>query len=127
MTHRLRLPGFYIALIAMLFRALLPSGWMPSVGGTPGIPIILCSVDGPTPAVLGSDGQPIKHSPVQDDGHQHDVCPFAAAPHFATPVAVDIPAPVTIATAPVVSAPERLTAPSDSYTPQSPRGPPGIG
>ena len=128
MTRRIHLPGFYIALVAMLFRALLPSGWMPNPGGAPGTPIILCSLDGPVRIVLGADGQPVKQSPDQNDTHQNDVCPFAAAPHFATPVAaVAVPVPLAIAAAPEVAAPERLESASDFYSPQSPRGPPGIG
>lgn len=126
MTHRKRIPGFYVALIAILFRALLPSGWMPNLGGS-GTPIILCSLDGPIQLVLGSDGQPVKQSPDQNDTHQNDVCPFAAAPHFATPVAwALLPEPVAVDAPPIVSAPQRLEPTSDLYTPQSPRGPPGI-
>jgi hypothetical protein len=127
MTKRLRLPGFYVALIAMLFRALLPIGWMPNVGATHGIPIVLCSVDGPVLLALGADGKPIKPGPAQGDTHQHDVCPFAAAPHLGTPVDVAVRAPVAIAAATAISPPERLRAPSESFTPQSPRGPPRIG
>lgn len=128
MRRRFHLPGFYIALVAMLFRALLPSGWMPNIGGAPGTPIILCSLDGPIQIVIGPDGQPLKQSPDQNDTHQNDVCPFAAAPHFATPIAaVAVPAPLAIVTAPFFSAPEPLNPATDFYTPQSPRGPPGIG
>jgi len=128
MTRRFHFPGFYIAFVAMLFRALLPSGWMPNLGGAPGTPIILCSLDGPVQIVLGPDGQPVKQSPDQNNTHQNDVCPFAAAPHFATPVAVlAVPVPLAIAAAPTVLAPERFKPASDFYTPQSPRGPPGIG
>lgn len=126
MTRRIHLPGYYLALVAMLFRALLPIGWMPNIGGAPGTPIILCSLDGPVQILLGADGQPVKQSPDQNDAHQHDACPFAAAPHFATPVAVAVLAPPGIAATPLASAPEQLQPASDFYTPQSPRGPPGI-
>lgn len=127
MTRQIRLPGFYIALVAMLFRALLPSGWMPNIGGAAGIPIVLCSVDGPVPAVLGPDGQPLKHSPAHDDSHQHDVCPFAAAPHFAAPVAIVVAhVPVSILVAAIPLGSKQKNPSSHSYTPQSPRGPPGI-
>lgn len=120
--------GFYVALVAMLFRALLPSGWMPNLSGAPGTPIILCSLDGPVRIVLGPDGHPVKQSPDQNDTHQNDVCPFAAAPHFAAPVAVvAVPTPLAIAAAPVAPAPERREPASQFYNPQSPRGPPGIG
>ena len=124
--RRIHLPGLYIALVAMLFRALLPTGWMPNFGGASGTPIILCSPDGPVHIVLGADGQPVKQSPDQSDPHQHDVCPFAAAPHLATPVAVAVLAPSAVAAAPIISASERQAASTDFYSPQSPRGPPGI-
>lgn len=126
MTRRFQLPGLYLALVAMLFRALLPIGWMPNIGGAPGTPIILCSLDGPVQILLGPDGRPVKPSPDQNDAHQHDACPFAAAPHFATPVAVAVLAPLAVTVAPVAYALERLQPAFDFYTPQSPRGPPGI-
>jgi hypothetical protein len=126
MTKRMRLPAFYVALVAMLFRALLPTGWMPNFGGAPGTPLVLCSLDGPVRIVLGPDGKPVKPSPDQNDPHQHDVCPFAAAPHFATPVAVAVPAPLVGAVAAEILAREQPQSASDFYTPQSPRGPPRI-
>lgn len=67
-----------LALAAMVLRALTPVGWMP---GAAGAPITLCSADGPIHLVVGEDGKP--HKPQKDDGHQ--VCPFAAASHFAPP------------------------------------------
>jgi hypothetical protein len=126
MTRRLQLPGFYVALVAMLFRALLPVGWMPNFGGSAGIPIILCSLDGPVQLLLGPDGKPLKQNPAQDDTHQHDVCPFAAAPHFATPVAVAFAAPIAITVTTRLLEPAAQQPAPASYTPQSPRGPPEI-
>lgn len=63
----------HLALIAMIARALLPAGWMPSASAA--APFVICTMSGP-----------LQHAP--DNGHapaadHHGVCPFAGAPHLA--------------------------------------------
>lgn len=122
-----RLAVIHLALAAMMLRVLLPAGWMPSANAAAGTFITICTMNGFAKVALDANGQPLKHAPAQDDGRQHDVCPFAAAPHFATtPPLLAISAPHTIIAR--LEAP-RVFARAQSfahYTPQSPRAPPAI-
>jgi hypothetical protein len=80
----------HLALIAMIARALLPAGWMPSASAA--TPFVICTIGGP-----------LQHAP--DNGHapaadHHGVCPFAAGPHLAaTPDVPRIVQPETYAQA----------------------------
>jgi hypothetical protein len=63
----------HLALIAMIARALLPAGWMPSTNVA--TPFTICTANGP-----------LQHTP--DNGKlpaadHHGICPFAAGPHMA--------------------------------------------
>jgi len=73
-------PAFALALAAMLLRALLPAGWMPSTGLTPAL-ITICTMDGPQRVAPPDSGKPAP------DQHTHDranaPCAFAAAAPFA--------------------------------------------
>ena len=72
-----------LTLVALLVSALLPAGWMPNPDGMgSGIPIVMCTGHGPVTAVMDHGGKPAK--PQQS---QSDVCVFAAAATYATPVA----------------------------------------
>jgi hypothetical protein len=122
-----RLAVIHLALAALMLRALLPAGWMPSASASAGSFITICTMDGFAKIALGADGQPLKHTPAPDDGRSHDVCPFAAAPHFATappPLAISTPYTVAaFAQAPRAFFAARAIA---HYAPQSPRAPPAI-
>jgi hypothetical protein len=100
----------HVAFIALVARALLPTGWMPDAHG-----LTICSVD-----------QPVHKAPVQDgqSRHQHDECPFAAASQLAS--APDAPQLVLPAIHALVAATDRAYAASVAarFTPQSPRAPP---
>jgi hypothetical protein len=125
MTHRFRLAGVHIALAAMLLRALLPAGWMPNPAAAASF--MICTTDGPAQVAVGSDGQPLKHQPDQNNDRSHEACPFAAAPHLAAPAmlsALPLPSAATAAASNVVHS--RLTEGLAGYTPQSPRGPPAF-
>jgi len=107
-----------IAFFAMLLQALLPAGWMPGPASDGAISFVICSVGG-LHHLDGRDGH-------QDKGeHQNDSCPFAAAPHAATPVAVARIAPPSHAVfgrpvfAAIPSAPQNA-----AYLPQAQRAPP---
>jgi hypothetical protein len=125
MSRTLRLAGIQLALAAMVLRALLPDGWMPS--GTAGNPIAICTANGPVQLVVGQDGRPDKPNPVHDDAHHQDVCPFAAAPHFATgatAVAHAVPLAEAFFSAPAFTA--TIVNGANRHAPQSPRAPPSF-
>jgi hypothetical protein len=113
----MRAAAIHLALAAMVFRVLVPSGWMPSPSQTRGIPIVMCTMDGPVKMVLPIDG---KTNPVK----KPHVCPFGAAPHFATAIPLlALGAPVRLAYRDVE--PPRASADiGRPHTPQSPRAPP---
>lgn len=125
MSRTLRLAGIQLALAAMVLRALLPDGWMPIASGAAGFPITICAANGPVQMVVGRDGHARKQNPTHNDAHHQDVCPFAAAPHFATGatgVVHALPWAVAQFAAPVFTA--AIIDGTDRHTPQSPRAPP---
>jgi len=78
----------HIALAALILRAFLPTGWMPNPQGPTESAFVICTMDGP---VQTTDGKAL---PGKDDPRAHEACPFAAAPHLATPlVATAMPLP----------------------------------
>ena len=124
MTRSLRTVFASLALAAMMLRALVPDGWMPSADGAAhGVSISICTMHGPVRVVLGPDGKPQK----PDQNRGHDICPFAAAPHFAAAAASPALAPpLAISFVPVHDTAFRAPARPAVYTPQSPRAPPRL-
>jgi hypothetical protein len=119
-----RLTVIHLALAAMMLRALLPAGWMPSASAASFITI--CTMDGISKIALDANGKPVKNTPAQD-GARHDICPFAAAPHFATtPPALAVSVPSTIAALAQAPAAFASTHPIARYAAQSPRAPPAV-
>ena len=119
MKRIIRSAAVHVAIAAMLLRALLPAGWMPSAEA--GTPITICTMNGPMQIVLGHDGQPLKQKP--GDTRHHAACPFAAAPHMAlaTPVALFAPPqPASTGTSAHSKTADRIAL----YAPQAPRAPP---
>jgi len=109
-----------VAFFAILLRALLPAGWMPGHAADGTISFVICSVDG----VHRGDGDGHANK-TGDDGRQHDACPFAAAPHVATPVTAAQIAPPSHAVLDEASFAFSHAAPQSAiYLPQSPRAPP---
>jgi hypothetical protein len=124
MSRTLRFAAVYVALVAMMVHALVPTGWMPDIAGS-GAPIRLCTMDGPARMVMG--GQPDKQKPAQGDQHRNDICPFGAAPHFAAPTSVaSLAAPTLAVAATRLFVPAARTALRAEFSPQSPRAPPAI-
>ena len=127
MFRTFRLAGIHLALAALMLRALMPDGWMPNTALAGGMPIALCTIDGPVNLVVGLDGKPAPQDPAHNDGRHVDVCPFAAAPHFATVT------PSVVPDLPFAEASHtpRLAQPGifggvRRHTPQSPRAPPSF-
>jgi hypothetical protein len=124
MMRNLRHVAIHLALVAMMVRALLPPGWMPNPVGTGQSAFIICTMDGPVQSAAKDHGP---GKPTPDDGRQHEACPFAAAPHFATPSVV------AVLLLPVISdniaqreASRGLTSETAAYAPQAPRAPPSF-
>ena len=119
MTQHFRHIAVHLALAAMLLRAVMPAGWMPSAAA--GSPLTICTMNGPVRMVLGPDGTPIKQKP------HHDTCPFAAAPPLAELAAV---VPVTVPSLLPLTAktvqPDGSVITAARHAPQSARAPPGI-
>jgi hypothetical protein len=116
-----------IALAAMVLRALLPDGWMPASSASAGTLLTICTMDGSVQMALGDDGQPHKQQPANHNSGSHEVCPFAAAQHFAAPISL------ASLTAPSIAAPilygntaTETSGARDFYSPQSLRGPPAL-
>lgn len=117
----IRPAGLWLALAAMVLRLTMPPGWMPGPALTDGIPVVMCTMDGPVKMTLPIDGAP-KPDPAKTS---HNECPFGAAPHVATAV------PLVLQSAPVGVSFGKSTLPRQirmavrrPNTPQSPRGPP---
>ena len=116
-----------IALAAMMLRALLPDGWMPAGGNDAGTMLTICTMDGPVRMVLGDDGQLHKQQPADHNKGSHEVCPFAAAQHFAAPISLaSLAAPSAAAPVLYGKAATEISGARDFYSPQSLRGPPAL-
>jgi len=122
-SSRLRIAAVYVALVAMVLHALIPSGWMPSARAQAGSFFVICTVHGGQPLAPG-DGK--SHAPSDQQGtHHNDMCPFSAAPHGAPqPTLVQVSVPTLLA---LVHFDDRRIPAFRSavvFGPRSPRGPP---
>jgi len=70
----------HIALVALILRAFLPTGWMPNPQGPAESAFVICTMDGP---VQTTDGKAL---PGKDDPRAHESCPFAAAASLPPPM-----------------------------------------
>jgi uncharacterized protein involved in copper resistance len=128
-----------LALAAMMLRALMPAGWMPNPAGTGGSFFVICDMDqgdmsGMDMSHMSAmdmskmDMSGMDHGPSgkqSGDAHQHEACPFAAAPHVATPSAeAALLLPSLLAKFSPLLAHGQAAIKAAVYTPQSPRGPP---
>jgi hypothetical protein len=74
MNRTRRALAFYLGLLGMMVRALLPSGYMPAGTVASGISVVFCTAQGAQSKLLGLDGKPAK------GGFAHsDQCPFGFA------------------------------------------------
>lgn len=127
-----------LALAAMMLRALMPAGWMPNPAGAGTSLFVICDMD-----QMDMSGMDMSHMSAADmanmdmsgmdhgpsgkhtgDSHQQP-CPFAAAPHVATPSSVAaLQLPSQLAKFSPLLAAEQAAIKAAIYKPQSPRGPP---
>jgi hypothetical protein len=135
-----------LALAAMALRALMPAGWMPNPHGFAETAFIICDMGEMSPMTMAKmdmahmdmsgmpgmsdrDGGASKdQAPARenDDSHQQ-ACPFAAAPHVATPSIVVLLLPPSLADG-ISHAlkDESLAVHAAHYALQSPRAPPSL-
>jgi hypothetical protein len=125
-----------LAVAAMVFRALLPLGWMPNPEGFGETALIPCdmpmSMSDADMAMMmpGMDMSSMHHGSGDDgkapaSGHHHQECPYAAASHGGTP-AVDSASATPELVVRLVQPPanEQRVLVVARYQPQSPRAPP---
>ncbi|MEO7054072.1 MAG: hypothetical protein ABI191_03770, partial [Rhizomicrobium sp.] len=113
-------------------------GWMPNPAGAGTSLFVICDMD-----QMDMSGMDMSHMSAADmanmdmsgmdhgpsgkhsgDGHQQ-TCPFAAAPHVATPSSVAaLQLPSQLARFSPLLAAEQAAIKAATYKPQSPRGPP---
>jgi hypothetical protein len=133
MFQAARRAAFLLAIFAMVFKGLLPTGWMPNPEGMSKTALIICDMDETGMSkmdmshmsgmdMVGKDQAPAHKQ--ADDSHSQS-CPFAAAPHFAA-----VPAVVALAVQPFqfarTDAADKFAqiANGRRHSPQSPRAPP---
>ncbi len=122
MIRNLRLAAISVALAAMVLRAMIPSGWMPSTSQG-GIALTICTLNGAVEAVLGPDGKPLP--PSSDQSRPQDVCVFGAAPHLAELTGqTALPAPVNVVRAVQTPRADGISRADAAYSPHAPRAPP---
>lgn len=112
-----RRPLVAVLLLALLLRAVLPSGWMP-VPSASGISVVLCSAEGLRTALFdpGKDSAPSAPTP----------CPYAlmaiALPHAPPLIVLLLVAmPIALAGLPLIGVTRRL-----SWVRPPPTAPPGF-
>jgi hypothetical protein len=135
-----------LALAAMALRALVPAGWMPNPHGFAETAFIICDMGEMSPMAMakmdmahmdmsgmsglsnrdGNSSEDQAPARQTDDGHQQ-ACPFAAAPHVATPSIVAMLLPPSLADGFSHSLKdESLAVHAAHYALQSPRAPPSL-
>lgn len=111
-------------LVAILLRAVVPVGWMPSTQLSVGVPIVICTGNGEKQIILDGNGRPIPAGEHQDSNDTQRPCAFVAVASLTPPTPTSVPAPISIETA-VVEFSESAAA--GRHVPRSPwqsRGPP---
>ncbi len=120
-----RTPIIGLLMAALLFRALVPAGFMPVQGETGSIVMQLCSGLGAKPVIVDLDHTGAK----QNSGSQlfdHSPCGFAASALSAPPTVFStFTAAVALQSIAIAGEPAAVTPPAITRA-QSPRGPPLI-
>lgn len=74
------------ALTAILLRAFVPLGWMPSATQGAAFEVVVCTLSGQKHIALDANGNPL--SDQQKDTSDHAPCAFATAANLAPPTSV---------------------------------------
>jgi hypothetical protein len=81
-----RLAGF-LALLALVTRALIPAGWMPAVSSSAaGLQIVICTQAGQQKLLLDQDGKPVPTDQHEQAPSDHSTCPFAGSSIASPPI-----------------------------------------
>lgn len=137
MSQAARRAALLLAIVAMVFKGLLPTGWMPNPSGFGETAFILCDMDmsaqdmaAMMAANPGMDMSAMdmtqggKDSPATGHGHSSE-CPFAAASHGGASLAGAVFAlPSRAAVFAEAPRHEHRAVLVARYQPQSPRAPP---
>ncbi|MFM5908375.1 MAG: hypothetical protein ACKOPO_12455 [Novosphingobium sp.] len=102
----------FLAVAALIVRAMVPSGWMP-VADADGIRIAICSGSGPMEMVIDRNGGLHEGSPPADRAAPRDPCPFG----LASAMAADVPAPMALPAPPIALPEEHARAVSFAARP----------
>ena len=135
-----RTPVIGLLMAALLFRALIPAGFMPTLGSDGTIVMELCSGFTTKTVVVHLDGHAESASPVDHAGHadshdaghdsshgdpfEHSPCGFAVAATSAGPPAVPAVLVPVSAPSPLTEQPADLQTSPSILRSQTPRGPP---
>jgi len=84
------------ALAAVLVRAVVPVGWMPSTQLSSGVPIVICTVSGEQHILLDADGHPIPGGEKHDANRGQAPCAFAAVASLGAPSLSSFPVPILV-------------------------------
>lgn len=126
LREALKATGLQIALVAMILRALLPSGWMPMASAS-GATLTICTINGPVQISLDAQGHPQDQKPQQDDDRHHMLCHFACAGTvFAGQTLASIEAPSTQRESRRPPRNVDATVSRARYGPQAARAPPNF-
>jgi hypothetical protein len=110
--------GLHLALVAMMLRALLPAGWMPT--GDIAQPLVIC-----TAALAAQHDKTPTHDPAKMQ--EHGVCPFATLAAATPPDTVAaLPTPSEFGTAQVSFAERQTPLSKPRLAASSPRAPPSL-
>lgn len=118
------LAGF--VLLAFLFRALIPVGFMPDMQALQHhvIKITLCSMDGAKEILV--DGGAKQDRNKSHPSHKKEICAFGAAPQTALLDFVPLSLPVLFAVSERLAAIQKLLFPAQSSGIHQPRAPPAL-
>jgi hypothetical protein len=121
----LKTAALTVALAAMVLRAALPMGWMPSAAA--GAPLMLCPGAGPTMAAMPAmPGMDMPKAPAPDQAHGKQApCAFDMVGPLSAPASAP-PAALPVAVSYFVAFADRQEAPplAPRFRPNAPRAPP---
>lgn len=128
-----RTVAVHVALAAMLLRALVPAGWMPSGDSANGAPLMLCPGETPAmeamPQMASMPGMvhDVPAAPAHMPSHAASLCIFAAAAHLSPPsFAAAFSQPVSLLADIGFATPREDAKRFVAYRPNAARAPPPL-
>jgi len=110
-------------LVALIMRAMLPQGWMPSADGAgPTGSFTICSITGSVRLTLDGNGNPVPVDP--DESTAHQPCAFASLASLAPPVMGAVTQPPLAYSVPAKPAAPQSVHDNRRTGPTGPRAPP---